>query len=269
MFANFDKQKLQANFSRAARNYDEAAPIQHLAAEKLCEMAAEFIKNDSRILDLGAGTGFVAGQILKQVQDDGEKVRHPELVSGSTFPTIFEIDISAEMLQQKRPCPTIKIQGDFENLPFKNNSFDILISSYSLQWLSNFEKNFAQFFSLLKPNGIFIFCLPTHGSLKELQAANIFNFNQLPKIEELKSALENCGFREILCQSETNYQNFDSGISAIKSLKKIGANYSQKNHKTLTRTNLAQFNNFCLKNSCDDNRRIEISWITSYFIFRT
>ncbi|MBP7710519.1 MAG: methyltransferase domain-containing protein [Rickettsiales bacterium] len=254
------------NFAHGVQNYLEAASIQGLAAEEICKIAAPFFAENLQVLDLGSGTGFVAREILKQVQDDENiRSRHPELVSGS--PSIFELDLALEMLQQSPSPNSQKIQADFENLPFKNNSFDILISSFALQWLTDFDKSFSQFFSLLKPEGVFIFCLPCDGSLAELSAANIFNFNQLPKVEDLKNSLKKSGFSEISVETKTTKQTFESGVAALKSLKKIGANYSQKNSKVITKTNLAQFNNFCLKNFGTDTRKIEVSWVISYFIF--
>ncbi len=274
MFANFDKKNLKLNFARSAQNYDKAAPIQRLAAEKLCKIAAPFIqeklnvmlslsKHDSgqrpescfdklsmtpRVLDLGSGTGFISNNLDKNLE-------------------IFESDLAFEMLQQNHSRNSLKIQTDFENLPFKNNSFDILISSFSLQWLSDFDKNFAQFFALLKPQGILIFCLPTDGSLSELKSADIFNFNPLPKIADLKTALKKAGFSKISFETEIIKQSFENGVEALKSLKRIGANYSEKNNKIITKTILAQFNNFCLKNFGTSTRRIETSWAVSYFVF--
>ncbi len=274
MFANFDKKRLKMNFARQVQNYSKAASIQGLAAKKICKIAAPFIqkkqdvmlslsKHDSghgpescfdklsmtpRVLDLGSGTGFVAKHLNKNLN-------------------LCELDLALEMLQQSPSPNSQKIQADFENLPFKNNSFDILISSFALQWLSDFDKSFSQFFSLLKPKGVFIFCLPCYGSLAELSAANIFNFNQLPKVEDLKNSLKRSGFKEIFVETKTLKQTFESGVEALKSLKKIGANYSQKNSKIITKTSLAQFNNFCLKNFGTSTRKIEVSWVISYFIF--
>lgn len=255
MPADFNKKIVGDNFSRAAKNYENSAPVQMLAAETLCKLASHFIKDDSQILDLGSGTGFVAKQLhnLK----------------------IFESDLAFGMLEQSG-SRSFKIQSDFENLPFKNHSFDILISSFSLQWMTNFEENFSHFFSLLKPDGIFAFCIPTDGSLAELKAANIFVINQFPKIDELKSALNNCGFEEVFCETEIVKQRFENGVAAIKSLKKIGANNSSSGAKTITKTALEQFNNFCLKNSSSSLKnplvknpvvkKIETSWHISYFI---
>jgi len=252
MVLKFDKKIIEKNFSRGAKNYDEAALIQREVAKKLCDLATPFIKNEARILDLGAGTGFVAKNIFDLV---GEKKIQ-----------LFESDISFEMFKQNSKN-SFKIQSDFENLPFKNNSFDLLISSFSLQWLENLEQSFAQFFSLLKPSGTFAFCVPTQESLNELKSANIFNFTKLPKAEDFILALQKNCFSEKKFQTEILEQEFESGLQALQSLKKIGANYSNKKNKTLNKNQLIEFNNFCLKNFGTANKKVRLSWFVSYFIF--
>ncbi len=248
MFVNFDKEKLQQKFSKQAENYEDLAAIQLDAAKKLCKIVKPFLTTNCQILDLGSGTGFIAKNL-----------------EGNFF--ITETDISLEMLQKNSNSHSIKIQADFENLPFKNSDFDIITSSFSLQWATDFDKSFSHFFSLLKPNGIFAFCLPCEGSLKELNAANIFSFNQLPSKEKLQNSLLKAGFKEVLIESEIVKQKFSSGLEALKSIKKTGANYSAKNKNIVTKTKLKQFNNFCLKNFGDKSRNISVTWSINYLIF--
>jgi len=249
----FNKKIIAKNFSRGAKNYDEFAFIQKIVAQKLCNFAASYVKENSKILDLGSGTSFIAKQF-----SDKKNLQ------------IFEIDLALDMLKSwdDRPSNIFPIQSDLEKLPLKNNSFDIILSSFSLQWINDFEKNFSQFFSLLKPQGIFAFSLPVTGSLRELDSANIFNFNELPAVENLTSALKKSGFTEILFEQETLKQEFTKGSEALKSLKKIGANHAEKNRNSITKTQLKEFDKFCLKNFSTSNKNIAISWNISYFILK-
>lgn len=277
----FDKKIIQKNFSRGAKTYDEAAAVQREAARELCELVVghqspvpsgkllglrppsffvgrrSSVVRDLTILDLGSGTSFIAKKLLtddRQLTTDDLK--------------IFELDLSTEMLKSwhDRPSNVFPIQGDIENLPFENHSFDLIISSFSLQWIEDFEKTFSKIFSLLKPNGTFAFGVPTFGSLSELKAENIFNFNDLPKIEDLKSALKKSGFVEVFFQKKIVKQNFENGYEALKSLKKIGANYSKKKEKILTKTQLKHFR---LKNFQQENKHpYSLTWIEAYFILK-
>ncbi|MDX2083145.1 MAG: methyltransferase domain-containing protein [Rickettsiales bacterium] len=247
----FDKKIIATNFSRAAKDYNKMALVQAHSAQKLCALALPFIKNNSTILDLGCGNGFVSKNLSSQ-----KNLK------------IFESDLSLEMLKQS--CGDKKICCDFENLPFKNHSFDILISSFSLQWLNNFEKNFQQFSLKLKSNGILAFCLPTDQSLEQLKIASAnsgcnFHFNSLPTINDLKSALKNCGLVEKIFELEVIESEFISGREALQSIKKIGANYSNKKN-FVSKTQLAQFDSFCLKNFINVNKKIFVTWRVAFFV---
>ncbi len=251
----FIKETIRGNFSRSAPKYNQVALTQKYAATKLCQITSPLINDGFKILDLGSGSSFIAQNLAdKNVQ-------------------IFETDLSLEMLLQHHSPQIFKTRCDFENLPFKDHSFDVLTSSFSLQWLNDFESNFKKFFSLLKPGGILAFCLPCDGSLTELKTASIasgcnFNFNNLPQAFDLRSTLKKCGFSENFYSEEIITALFSNGLQALKSIKDSGANYSTVKN-TITKTNLAQFNNFCLKNFTTTNKSFSLSWNVSFFIAQT
>lgn len=257
---SFDKKIITKNFSRGAKNYDEASEIQALSAKNLITLASPFIFDNSRILDLGSGTSFIAKNLF-----DKKNLQ------------IFEIDLSHEMLKSWTPKPKniFSIQSDIEKLPFRKNSFDVIISSFSLQWINNFSENFSRFSELLKPNGILAFAIPTDESLHELKAAQTFNINDFPHFENLRNLLKN-NFEEKIFSQEILKQEFANGLEALKSIKKIGANYSNKSPKKISKLQLKQFNNFCLKNSSNNHKSFSLlglsllgfslSWKISYFI---
>ncbi len=230
---HFNKNLIAKNFSLGAKTYDEAAQVQLSSAEELVAFILPYLKKDVQILDLGSGTSFIAKQL-------------------ATY-EITEVDISAEMLNSwhERPSNVTAIQADFENLPFVKNSFDLIISSFALQWISDFEKNFSQFFELLRPNGIFAFCLPTNGSLEEIQD---FNINEFPTNSEIKNALEKSRFNEKFFVQKTIQQKFQNNREALKFLKRIGANSPAKTRLPLKSSNY--------KNLGD-----ALSWNISYFIY--
>lgn len=273
MLPSFNKKIIRQNFSKAAGLYENHAEVQKIAAQKLTELASPFIENNSLVLDLGSGTGFVSQALAKE---KNLRIFESDLsfemlkFSGNCAENSLQLRSGTESRTRNRSLSEVEgfVQCDFENLPFKKNSFDILISSFSLQWLTDFDRNFANFFSLLKPNGILAFCLPSEESLSELRAAEIFNFNQLPKVENLKLALKKAQFREILFEEKVIKQSFSSGLEALKSIKKIGCNYFDGKKTATTKTKLQQFDDFCLKNYSTVNRNIEISWFASCFISR-
>lgn len=260
--SSFNKKNIAKNFSQAAKNYDESALVQKLAAKKLCELVAPLIKNEFKIIDIGSGTSAIC----------------KNLTSSNNFVKkncqLFEVDLSLQMLNtwhDKSSKNINSIVGDGENLPLKNESLDMIISSFSLQWLQNFEKVFNDFHRILKQDGILAFCLPNSSSLEEIKIASVesgcnFYFSDLPDAINLKMQLEECGFVEQYIESEIIELNFEGALQALKSLKKIGANYSdQKNF--ITKKQLQHFDHFHSEKQRNENKKFAISWNISYFVF--
>lgn len=249
-----DKKFVSKNFSHGAKSYDFEACVQKESAKKLCEFASDFIKEKSRILDLGSGTSFIAKNL-----------------SGKKSCEIFEIDLSLEMLKSWRDKDNQKIYSavcDIENLCFRKSFFDILISSFSLQWIKNFEENFKKFYEILKEDGIFIFCIPLFSSLHELQDISKksgcnFRFYELPKLENIESAIEFAGFQKVFSSTETLFQDFKNPLESLKSLKKIGANFSSSKKNFITKNN---FRSFCSDSNSLEKKHFSASWKIAYFI---
>lgn len=68
-------------------------------------------------------------------------------------------DMSRECLQNaKEPdsVNTVKILVDEENLPFRDNSVDLFVTSLSLHWVNNLPKCLAEIMTSLKDDGVFI-----------------------------------------------------------------------------------------------------------------
>lgn len=254
-----DKKEIKKNFSKKSRNYDKFAEVQKSTANKVLELASPFINKNSKILDLGSGSSFLAKSLTNNY--------------------VVELDLSLEMLKswKDRPKNIIPIQGDFEDLPFEKNSFDIVLSSFSLQWAEDFNKLFKGVSSILKNNGKLIFAIPTSESLEELRIASSksrcnFHFKELPETNLLEKSLLGSGLNKIDIIQDKTFQNFSSGIEALHSIKNIGANQTVKRRNLINKTNLKEFNDFCLKNFTIMNRssstsEISISWNICYFIF--
>lgn len=93
------------------------------------------------VLDLGCGDGYDLSQIkLKEAN-------------------VFGIDSSEEMVklaQQKNPEANIKL-GLFENIPFPDNSFDVVTSKWAFQTSAEIAPIYHEIVRVLKPNGQLIF----------------------------------------------------------------------------------------------------------------
>jgi ubiquinone/menaquinone biosynthesis C-methylase UbiE len=88
------------------------------------------------VLDLGCGQGLISKKLM-------ELGAH-----------VFGFDISFEML--KRNSNSVRIVGIGGNLPFKDNTFDIIVTVEVLQCIANQKEFFRECNRVLKPGGTFI-----------------------------------------------------------------------------------------------------------------
>ena len=102
------------------------------------------IQDGNIVLDVACGTGDVGFEILKQ-----NKI---ELINIDFAKNMLEI---AENKAKKRGIQNIQfIQGDAEKLPLENEEVDFLTIAYGFRNIVHYEKALAEFYRVLKPNGI-------------------------------------------------------------------------------------------------------------------
>lgn len=126
------------------------------------------------ILDIATGTGDLAIQMAK-----------------STDAKITGFDLSAGMLEVGRKKVKEEgfenriemIQGDAENMPFADNSFDCITVAFGIRNFENLEKGLNDIYRVLKPGGKFIileFSQPESFPMKQLYG--FYSKNILPLI---------------------------------------------------------------------------------------
>ena len=80
-----------------------------------------------------------------------------------------DLVLSRAQLPEDLPCT--KMVVDEEDLPFDENSVDLVMSSLSLHWVNRLPDTFHQVYRCLKSDGVFIGCLFGGETLYELRGA--------------------------------------------------------------------------------------------------
>ena len=224
-----NKLKKIKDFNSAADHYDSDAIMQSMIAEELIDRLHYIKINPKRILDIGSATGKNAILLAK------------------IFPAaeIYELDFSIDMLRVSmnkssgfRKLFSSKkryfINADMDLLPFHDNTFDLIVSSNSIQWSENVNTLFKNINNLLTIDGLFLFSSFLKNTLIELQHFKEHALTQnFLTIQEYAEILNNNNFYDpVLIRDE--YQNeYDGALSALRDLKKIGVTKSDESHKSL------------------------------------
>jgi len=134
------------------------------------------------ILDIGAAEGLMLGFIKKNFSQ-------AECIG---------LECSQELIGMNQDKSVKLIQGDAQNLPFENNSFDIAVAAAIIEHLSNPEKMITECHRVLRQDGICIFTTPDPffeqiaakiGHLEGAQHQKTF------KLSQLVSLLKSKGFK--------------------------------------------------------------------------
>lgn len=208
-------QRVAQRFGLAANHYDEQALAQRQSAQQL--IAEQTLQG--RVLDIGCGTGWLTRDIAEHHLID----------------SIVALDIALPMLkaEQLQHPLIMPIQADAAFLPFKENSFDAVVSNFALQWLAS-PKGFAQELArVLAQDGRFCLAIPVEGTLNELNQAwakvdSSRHTNQFFASQTWLEALQSVGLTIKNYHQSAFYQYYDSTKALLKSLKAIGANELQQ-----------------------------------------
>ncbi len=248
LYKTVDKQRVAANFSRAAETYDCAAALQkRVAARAMLGIPAGF--QPERVLDLGSGTGSQT-VILNNTFSDAH-------VTG--------VDLAMGMLKFSRSRKTEAswCAGDIESLPFKDASFDLVFSSLAIQWCE-FETVLAEVKRVLKPDGLFVFSSLVKGTMAELNHAwqqvdshvHINGFEPFG-LQQQTASLSGFQVNSLKLQHETLH--YPSVVTLLRELKALGVNTVHSAHQGLmNRTRLQKLE------EAYENARTEMGLPLSY-----
>jgi len=102
----------------------------------LGDLAAR-LRPGARVLDAGSGSGALSRHVKRMC---------PEA-------DVTMAGLSPAMLDQARDVPATSVVADVQRLPFRNNSFDIVVSSWVLETVPEPRRAVSEYLRVLKQEG--------------------------------------------------------------------------------------------------------------------
>lgn len=155
-------------------SYQDWVPDYDYVYQLLIDAVRPYIPATGKILDLGAGTGIVAGKVLQAFDDS-----HITLVDFSEN----MLQAAPRTLRNYAGRYAIKV-GDFfsSDITFKANSFDCVMSTFALchgRDTADYQALYQRIHTWLKPSGCFICFDHVIGATDYLTALNIAGWQGL------------------------------------------------------------------------------------------
>jgi demethylmenaquinone methyltransferase / 2-methoxy-6-polyprenyl-1,4-benzoquinol methylase len=217
-------------FQSVAAKYDIMNDLMSLGIHRLWKrytIDCSGVRSGHKVLDLAGGTGDLTAKFSRIVGDKGH---------------VILADINDAMLKVGRDKlrdmgivgNVDYVQANAEELPFPDNTFDIITIAFGLRNVTDKDKALASMYRVLKPGGrllVLEFSKPSNELLSKVY--DTYSFHLLPKIgqlvandansyqylaesirmhpaqEVLKEMMEAVGFEQ------TTYQNLTGGIVAL------------------------------------------------------
>ena len=199
------KQQIQSQFDYVAANYRHSAV--HAAGEDLDLMVRHTpLMPRSLVLDAGCGAGHTAMAFAPHVK---------QVIACDFTPAMLE---QVKTLARERGIDNVAArQADVENLPFPNDSFDIVASRYSAHHWLHPEQALSEFRRVLKAGGTFIISDIMAGEdyaqdtfLQTIELLRDSSHVRDYRISEWQAMLDAAGFRSELVHTFDLRLHFDT-----------------------------------------------------------
>ncbi len=217
-----NKALMRRAFDRAARSYDDNAPLQKEVAQRMLQRLDLVKLNPRRVLDIGSATGGSTRLLAR---------RYPRA-------EVYALDLSLAMLNEaRRATPfldkwftrrTIFTCADAEALPFAAASMDLVFSNLTLQWCDEPERVLSEMRRVLAPGGLLMFSSFGPDTLKELReswarADGFIHVHAFMDMHDIGDALLRARFSNPVMDAEQFTLTYSGVDKLMRELKALGA----------------------------------------------
>ncbi len=203
------KKYIKRSFDNASSTYPNFSELQYEIAHTLAKtINGDFYEN---VLEIGVGDGKLSNLV------------------NFGYLNYIGIDLSLQMARTFKHNHTTKhcIVADAENIPFRENTFDLIISSSCFQWFIDPQVSINKLKNLLKIKKNFFFSVFLKGTFYQMQeVSKITGFGSVLDLKD-KDFYENLGFNCSRKQYTIYYKSVKDFLYAHK---KSGARYTAHTH---------------------------------------
>ncbi|XP_008055311.1 arginine-hydroxylase NDUFAF5, mitochondrial isoform X1 [Carlito syrichta] len=194
-------------------------------ADRVYDIARDF----PLALDLGCGRGYIAQHLNKE-----------------TIGKFFQADIAENALKNslETEIPTVSVLADEEFLPFRENTFDLVVSSLSLHWVNDLPRALEQIHYVLKPDGVFIGAMFGGDTLYELRCSLQLaetereggfspHISPFIAVSDLGHLLGRAGFNTLTVDTDEIQVNYPGMFELMEDLQGMGESNCSWNRRAL------------------------------------
>ncbi|CAH2255552.1 arginine-hydroxylase NDUFAF5, mitochondrial isoform X1 [Pelobates cultripes] len=157
-FNVFDRKmkRKQRNWAACQPNAQQYDYLKEEVGARIADRVFDIARVFPFALDLGCGKGYISKHLIKE-----------------TVEKLVQADMSEKALKNSVPTeiPTNNIIVDEEFIPFKDGTFDLVVSSLSLHWVNDLPRTFHEIHRVLKEDGVFIGAMFGGETLYELRCS--------------------------------------------------------------------------------------------------
>jgi SAM-dependent methyltransferase len=246
---NFKIHKLRRE--RAFNNWEKFSYLKNISVERVYERLFEVNRSFELGLDLGCHNGELGFLLNKK-----DKINN-----------LIQTDFLLNYCNMARLNDFNSVVIDVENLPFKENKYNVILSSFFFHWIEDAPKLFYNLRKIMKPDSLLLINFFGGGTLADLQKLFIDIEIKLlggssPRIipfldiKSVGSLIQNSGFNMPVIDSEKINVSHSNLLDLFYDLRGMGqTNCMQSTSKTINRKVLN-----LLKKKIKSNKNINTSF---------
>ena len=221
-----DARRMRSNFSAQAGRYDRYAAVQRRVVAELCARMDRFGPLTGPVLDVGTGTGALAEAL-------GGRLADGRL-------TVMDIAHGMTLQASRRLGRVAACDADAVDLPFRDGSFRMLVSSSVYQWVADLPAAFSEVRRVLQPGGGFAVALFGEQTLCELRDSHrravascregsLSHVQSFPSCDEVLQAVQAADLDCLEIDAYPEIEWHDDVPALLRQLKQIGAGNASRN----------------------------------------